>query len=58
MKITKIFAAAFGIGLGVGAGFLAAPVISGDNVYEQVKNSMMYLIEQHAIMLKMLIQRN
>ena len=37
MKITKIFAAAFGIGLGVGVGFLAAPVISGDNVYEQVK---------------------
>jgi len=37
MKIAKIFAAAFGIGLGVGAGFLAAPVISGDNVYEQVK---------------------
>jgi len=37
MKISKIIAAAFGVGLGIGAGFIAAPLISGDSVYEQVK---------------------
>lgn len=37
MKISKIFAGAFGIGLGIGVGFVAAPLISGDSVYEQVK---------------------